>query len=74
LSRSAASLVMITVSMPNCRKHSESTILAESWIPTRATRANAFLVRGGEKTVAVAFSMNLVKAACETLFWPVIDG
>src|SRR5262249_6441591 len=43
-SRSEASPLSETLSMPNCRKHSERVFLPGSFMSTRATRAEAFLV------------------------------
>src|ERR1700738_199710 len=67
---------MATVSMPNCRKHSDRRLRADSFRLTSAVRAPAFLGEEGAKEVAKAvaksFSMvgNCVRN--ESLFWPAI--
>src|ERR1700751_107788 len=59
--RSAALEDMTTVSMLNCRKHSASTAVEDSFNPTSALRAAAFRpVRAGarERVVAKALFMS----------------
>src|SRR4051812_16064052 len=65
--RLALSEVIGTVSMPNCRKQSESRFLEDSFRSTSAARAENFLEGDRGKSVfPKAFSLS---TTAETLFW-----
>src|SRR5213082_2317029 len=66
--RSGTLPVMVTASIPNCLKQSDNRARVGSLISTRATRAEAFLLGGGDaRTLPDAFRMAMGNA--ETPFW-----